>query len=106
MTDTEWKQKHANEAEKVLDSPFVQDVMAEFADNMHFELKGLPRYGLMKVVCYAAQVARAQALGFDPELLRATPAESNSRLLKVAAQAVMLGVPVHMIETTEESSDG
>ena len=65
-----WKLDHANEAERVLEHELVKDVMEEFAGNMKFSLSGLPAYGLAKVVCYAAQVARAQALGIDPDELR------------------------------------
>ena len=60
----------ANEAAKALDHDLVKNVMEEFAGNMRFELTGLPAYGLAKVAIYAAQVARAQALGINPDLLR------------------------------------
>ena len=65
----DWKQAHADAADEAVDHQLVQDAMAEFARNMGFDLDGLPAYGLHKVAAYAAQVARAQALGFDPELL-------------------------------------
>lgn len=98
MPERDWKQHHANEADRVLAHPLVEQVMAEFADNMGFELSGLPKYGLAKVAHYAAMVARAQALGFDPELLRLTPGEATSEQLRLAAEAALLGVPVHMID--------
>lgn len=82
---SDWKRQHADEAEKALRHPIVQRVMEEFADNMGFELDGLPRYGLMKVAGYAAQVARAQALGIDPESLRTTAEEHNEHMLDLAA---------------------
>ena len=94
---SDWKQHHANEAEKATFHLLVQEVMAEYADNMGFELKGLPRYGLLKVANYAAIVARAQALGFDPDLLRLTPQEANSELLRKAAEAAVRGVPVYLL---------
>ena len=104
MADRDWKQHHANEADKVIDHPLVQQVMAEFANNMGFDLSGLPKYGLAKVAHYAAMVSRAQALGFDPELLRLTPNEATSEQLRLAAEATLLGVPVHMIDGGDNGS--
>lgn len=98
MTD-DWKNHHANESGKAWTHPMVERVMQEYADNMGFDAKvGLPAYGMMKVAMYAAQVARAQALGFDPELLRLSSDEANSAQLDLAAEAVMRGVPVFMVE--------
>lgn len=65
------------------------------SDTASEQLKG---YGLHKVAMYAAQVARAQALGFDPDLLRATPEEANSALLERAAHLVFEGVPTFVID--------
>lgn len=81
----DWKTDHANEAWKAVEHPIVAYVMEEFADNMGFALDGLPAYGLRKVALYAAQVARAQALGIDPEDLRSTPGEANERMRDLAA---------------------
>ncbi len=39
--------------------------------------QALPEYGIAKVANYAAQVARAQALGFDPDLLRLSDEEAD-----------------------------
>ena len=94
----DWKQQHANDAELAAEHPMVERVMHEFARNMGFELEGLPRFGMMKVASIVAQVARAQALGFDPELLRLTPQEANSVMMDVAARAVVSGVPVTVID--------
>lgn len=99
----DWKQHHADESEKVFENESVQTVMQEFADNMGFKLKGLLKYGLMKVISYTAQVARAQALGFDPELLRMTPDEANEQMLEKARIAVESGKPVWVMEAGEES---
>ena len=82
---SDWRQEHANEAEKALRHHLVQYVMEEFANNMGFKLDGLPKYGLMKVASYAAQVARAQALGIDPEDLRSTPEEHDRQMLDLVA---------------------
>lgn len=94
---SDWKQHHADEASKAVNHPLVQDVMAEFADNMGIALEGLPKWGLTKIAMYAAQVARAQALGFDPDLLRLDPAEANSQLLRLAAEATWRGVPTWVL---------
>lgn len=67
-------------------------------DNINVADTGLPAYGIRKVAHYAAMVARADALGFDPNLLRMTKAEATSHQLDLAARAVALGIPVHMIE--------
>ena len=98
----DWKQRHANEAHRAVEHPLVQEVMAEFADNMGFALTGLPAYGLAKVAHYAAQVARAQALHFDPELLRLTPEEANRVQWELAARAVYEGVPTTVIEGLDD----
>lgn len=98
MSDRDWKQHHANEAERVFDVQMMQDVMEEFAENMGFKLDGLPKYGLMKVAGYAAQIARAQTLGIDPMLLKMTPTEAMSHQLWLAAEATFKGVPTYVIE--------
>ena len=98
MTDpTDWKQHHANEAEKAVVHPIVEDAADEFADNMGFKREGLPGHGLMKVASYAAQVARAQALGFDPELLLMSAEESDASALRLARLAAQAGKPVWLI---------
>ena len=102
----DWKQHHANEAQKVLESELVRGVMEEFASNMRFKLEGLPEYGLKKVVCYAAQVARAQALGFDPELLRLTDEEADEVMLRVAEAAALAGKPVWLIDASVSTNEG
>lgn len=95
---TDWKDAHANAASNSIEHPLVEQVIEEFMDNIGLADSGLPAYGIRKVALYAAQVARAHALGFDPELLRATPEESTSHQLDMAARAVLEGIPVHMIE--------
>ena len=96
--ELDWKNAHANTANEAVDHPLVEGVMAELRDNLGVSDSGLPAYGIRKVARYAAQVARAQALGFDPESLRMTPTEATSVQLRLAAEATLLGVPVHMIE--------
>jgi hypothetical protein len=96
---SDWKQHHANEAEKALDNEMVRNAMQEFARNMGFQLDGLPAYGLAKVAHYAASVARAQALGFDPDLLRLSAGEATERQLALAEEAALSGKPVWVIES-------
>jgi hypothetical protein len=93
----DWKQHHANEAEKVNDFEPLQRAMREYADNMGFKLEGLPAYGLGKVVSIAAQVARAEALGFDPHLLLFNRDEADEQALKLAQMAAESGKPVWAI---------
>jgi len=102
----DWKQHHCSEARRVFESELVREVMEEFAGNMRFELKGLPEYGLRKVVMYAAQVARAQALGFDPELLRLTAEEADAEILRFAEAAALSGKPVWAIEVPKGGLSG
>jgi hypothetical protein len=99
-----WKQHHADAAEKALDNEMVQNALTEFAGNMGFKRDGLPEYGLTKIVSYVAQVARAEALGFDPELLRLSSEEADEQLLKLAAMAAEQGKPVWTFSTDEGSA--
>lgn len=105
MSANDWKSVHAKEAEKALDSDIVQNVLDEFADNMRFKRDGLPEYGLVKICCYVAQVARAQALGFDPELLRLSDEEADAQALEKARIAVAAGKPVWAIRDTDDGLD-
>lgn len=93
----DWKEHHANEAGKALDNEMVQHVLTEFAGNMGFKRAGLPEYGMTKIVLTVAAIARAEALGFDPELLRLTPGEADEELLKKARIAAESGKPVWVI---------
>lgn len=95
---TDWKKHHANEAEKAVENEMVQNVLTEFAKNMGFERKGLPEYGLSKIVSYVSQVARAEALGFDPHLLRMTDEEADESMLRLAEIAAESGKPVWVVQ--------
>lgn len=95
---SDWKQVHANEAEKALGTKLVKDVIAEQLDNLGRTGDALAEYGLAKIAMYAASVARAQALGFDPELLRLSADEANEALLAKARLAVELGKPVWLLD--------
>lgn len=95
---SEWKQAHADAADLTVAHPIVERVMAELRSNLGMSGDGLPAYGIAKVAHYAAQVARAQALGFDPDLLRMTAEDATSEQLRLAANAALLGIPVHMLD--------
>lgn len=69
MTDEE-RQEFSNAAQSALNEPFLQEIMQEFADNMNFNLEGLPKYGLTKIAFHAALFARAHALGVAIEDLK------------------------------------
>lgn len=94
MPTTDWKDEHANKASASIKHELVEGVIEEYLDNLGIEDKGLPAYGIRKVAHYAAMVARADALGFDPNLLRMTNTEAQSVQLDLAARAVFAGVPV------------
>jgi hypothetical protein len=98
----DWKQHHADESEKAVMHPLVQGVIAEQRRNLGIQEGTLRDLALFKVATYAAQVARAQALGFDPELLRLTAEEANEQMLDMAARASEMGVPVWVIEQHED----
>lgn len=91
---SEVRREIADEAAKAWDTKLVQDALTEFAGNLRFERKGLPEYGLMKIVNYVATVAHAQARGIDPELLRLSPEEAEAALLERARAMVAAGKPV------------
>jgi hypothetical protein len=97
----EWKAKLAEDAGKAIRHDLVVDVVDEQIDNIS-QFGNAPvnllRYGLMKIALYAAQVARAQALGIDPELLRMSAGEANSEALRMAAEAVAQGIPTFLVE--------
>jgi hypothetical protein len=105
----DWKRHHANEAEKAHEQPLVQSAVEEFIDNMKRNhgvdpSEGLPSYGLHKVLATAMIVARAEALGFDPELLRLSRTEATEQQLRLAQMAAEQGKPVWAIEAGEGES--
>lgn len=102
MSD-DWKQLHANEADKALAHPLVEEVIAEQLGNLGHSNNPLVEYGLTKIAHYAAVVARAQALGFDPDLLRLTPQEATAEQVRLVAEAVHRGVPTFVIIESEET---
>jgi hypothetical protein len=94
---SDWKQQHANEAEKALDHALVKNVIEEQMQNLGTD-NALVRYGLTKIAMYAASVARAQALGIDPDELRHTPEEARASLQARARAAVGAGVPTLLVD--------
>lgn len=88
-------------ADLALKHPLVVGVMAELRKNLRVSATGLPAWGIAKVAHYAAQVAFAIAYGVDPDVLRLTPEEARSVLLRLAAEAVANGIPTHLIDREE-----
>lgn len=66
------RDESAAAADVAVEHPLVEGAIAEFLDNVNLPGAGLPSYGVRKVAHYAAQVARAQALGIDADALRHT----------------------------------
>ena len=93
----DWKQAHADEADKAVAHEIVQGVIDEQMGNLGSG-SALIRYGLTKVAVYAAQVARAQALGFDPSLLRLSAEEADAAMLALARASVASGKPTWLID--------
>lgn len=96
------KQAFANEAEKALDHPLVIEVMEELCFNLRVPFDGLPRYGLRKVALYVATVARAHALGIDPDTLRMTDDEATDFQMDLARTAVEAGQPVFIAVVADD----
>ena len=94
----DWKQLHANESEKAIQHPVVQDAIDELLFNLGRKRDSLPHYGISKVASYAAQVARAQALGIDPDLLRQTDDEADQAMRDLARRATEAKVPVWVVK--------
>lgn len=68
---TDWRKRHADASAAAVETKLVQDVIRELCQNLGVRFgHGLPWYGITKVAHYTANVARAQALGMDPEDLR------------------------------------
>lgn len=101
-----WKQAHARQAARALGHELVRDVMEELRVNLRAPEGGLEVYGIAKVASYAAQVARAQALGFDPDLLRLSDEEADEEILKIARQAAESEVPVWVVDPSEPEAEG
>ena len=102
---SEWKNQHAQSANQSIKHELVENVIEEFMDNINIADSGLPAYGIRKVAHYAAMVARADALGFDPNLLRMSDGEASSLQLKLAATAVALGIPVNMLDQEPQTPE-
>jgi hypothetical protein len=97
----DWKQKHADDALKAVRHPLVTDVIEEQLFNLNRKDDPLVKYGLTKIALYAATVARAQALGFDPDLLRLSPDEANQETIKRAERIILAGGDVKIIDSEE-----
>jgi hypothetical protein len=104
---SDWKQDFANDAEKALDHAIVKETVDEYVDNMKHNYgvdlsKGLPYVGLSKVRMAVALVARAQALGMDPDLLRLSNDEANADIIAMARRFHEAGKPVFIVEVDEK----
>lgn len=90
MSDTrrDFLNATADAGDKALAHPLVQLVIKEQLGNFGAKDNGLVSYGLHKIAAYAAQVARCQALGIDPDVLRATRREVWEHQLDLMANAL------------------
>jgi stalled ribosome rescue protein Dom34 len=98
---TDWKTEHANESGKALKHPRVEHVIDELMGNLRTD-DALVRYGITKVAMVAAQVARAQCLGFDPDLLKMTEEEGNLAMIRRARQMMDAGVPTVLVVAPDD----
>lgn len=103
-----WKQDHANKSEKAIGHELVQSVINEFKFNLRLNPEVGPDdalwdYGLMKICNAVAQVARAQALGFNPNILKMSDSEIGETRLRLIKIAVKTGKPVIVLQIQEQS---
>jgi stalled ribosome rescue protein Dom34 len=99
---TKWKQDHANASEHAFKHELVVGVIEEYLDNLSHNFgvskdDAFVRYGLKKCMSYAAQVARAEALNIDPDLLRADAAAITEQQTIIIEEAERAGVPVIVV---------
>ncbi len=110
---SDWKKKHANDSERAIDHYIVKPILEEFEDNLRHNPdvaakafdSALFRYGFRKCLSYVAQIARAEALGIDPETLRGRPEEITERQMELARMAVEMGKPVWVIEESPAADE-
>jgi hypothetical protein len=97
----EFCKRHATAAEKALDHELVKKVIKEqygnITQNFGAEPEGLIHYGLLKIARYAAQVARAEAEGFDPDLLRVSPERATEMQMELMAMALAADKEVFVV---------
>jgi hypothetical protein len=98
-----WKQDFANDAEEALFHALVKEIRDEFVDNIKRNYgidlsQGLPSVGLNKTMMAVALVARAQALGVDPDLLRLSSEEASAEIIAMARRLHEAGKPVLVVE--------
>lgn len=96
MEPTIDKRAFANEAEKAVEHHLVHECINELMLNLQ-STSGLVRFGIVKVAQYAATVARAQALGIDPESLRMTREEATESAMGLARSFADNGKPVIVV---------
>lgn len=72
----DWKQQFAEDAEQAILHDITQQTIDELLTNLGVTRESLVHYGILKVCNVAAQIARAHALGIDPETLIMTPDEA------------------------------
>lgn len=86
-----------NATHRTLDTPEIQEVMEEFAGNMNFELRGLPEYGLRKIVLHAAMIGAAFATGQSIEDLKASPDEVTKSQRQLIEAFSKEGLPIIVV---------
>jgi hypothetical protein len=99
---TKWKQDHANASEHAFRHPLVESVIEEYLDNLYHNFAvprgdAFVRYGLKKCMGTMAQVARAEALNIDPDLLRVDADAISDHMLAIIEAAESAGKPIFVI---------
>ena len=92
------KQRFADDAERAVLHELTQESIDELLRNLGADRESLPYYGILKVCNVAAQIARAHALGIDPETLRMTDEEATAAMVALARSFAASGKPVIVIE--------
>jgi hypothetical protein len=104
-TDHDWKKQFANDAERAILHPLTQENIDELLFNLRSDRNGLPYYGILKLCNVVAQVARADAMGIDPELLRLSADEVNEWLGKMIEAFADAGKPVIVVDGSAVGDD-
>lgn len=77
------RQEFANETEKAIFHPITERAIEELLFNLNKDQSSMEYYGIIKLCNTVGQVARAQALGIDPEILRMSDAEAQEAMLQM-----------------------
>lgn len=97
----DWKQQFANEVDKAIAHPITQEAIDELLFNLRSSRNRMEYYGLLKICNVVGHIARAQALGIDPETLRMTDDEASEVVRDRIRAVADAGNPVIVVDGGE-----